>query len=64
MFAGGVESLVRARKQYAISLQHQSATHNLRAVYGVLYTSRALSDLYTTTEIASSSSGSAAAVDK
>mmetsp|Transcript_106073 Transcript_106073/g.208061 ORF Transcript_106073/g.208061 Transcript_106073/m.208061 type:complete len:300 (+) Transcript_106073:34-933(+) len=37
---GGFDSLVRARKHYAISLQHQSAQHNLRAVYGILYTCR------------------------
>ena len=38
--SGGFGSLVRARKHYAISLQHQSAQHNLRAVYGILYTCR------------------------
>jgi hypothetical protein len=40
--AGGFDSLVKARKHYAISLQHQCAAHNLRAVYGILYACRAL----------------------
>jgi hypothetical protein len=39
---GGFDNLVKARKHYAISLQHQCAAHNLRAVYGVLYACRAL----------------------
>lgn len=41
LLLGGFEYYVQARKHYALSLQNQSAQHNLRAVYGVLYASRA-----------------------
>jgi hypothetical protein len=42
---GGSDDLVRARKHYALSLQHQVAQHNLRAVYGIVYTCKAVAAL-------------------
>lgn len=35
---------MRARKHYALSLQHQVAQHNLRAVYGLVYACRAVAE--------------------
>lgn len=55
---GGVESLLRARKHYTMSLNYQSAESNYRALIGLIYTCQALASSASSSSSTSSSSSS------
>lgn len=46
---GGQENMLNARKHYTISLNNQDPKFNLRAVWGLLLSSRHLATMYSST---------------
>jgi ER membrane protein complex subunit 2 len=50
LFSMNNEHLLNARKHYSISLTHQNASLNLRALYGLIATCQRIQDLSPSTE--------------